>query len=82
MILKSQQNAFVWFIMYFIFVLKKVTSMYKEADLDILDVVIDRTYRMGNEYVDNLKNVKCKSIIVRFTTFRHQTRSYCAKKKF
>ena len=48
----------------------------------ISHVVIDGANYIGNEYVDNSKNVKCKSIIVRFTTFRHQTRFYGAKKKF
>lgn len=62
-------------------VLKKITGMCKEAKLDIPDVVIDRAHRIGNEYENNF-NVKCKSIIVRFTTFRHRTRFYRAKKKF
>lgn len=56
--------------------------MCEGADLDIPDVVTDRAHRIGNEYVDNLINVKCKRIIVRFTTFHHQTRFYRAKKKF
>ena len=62
-------------------VFKKVTEMCKEAKLDIPEVVIDRAHRIGNEYENNSK-VKCKSIIVRFTTFRHRTCFYRAKKKF
>ena len=54
--------------------------MCDEADIDIPDVIIDRAHRIGNEYLDNSKNVKCKSIIVRFTAFRHRTRFYRAKK--
>ena len=63
-------------------VLRKVASKCEEADLDIPDVAIDRAHRIGNEYVDNSKNIKCKSIIVRFTTFHHRTPFYRAKKKF
>ena len=61
-------------------VLKNVTSMCEEADLDIPDVAIYRAHRIGNQHVGNSKNVKCKSIIVRFTTFRHRKRFYHAKK--
>ena len=60
---------------------KKITIMCKEGDLDIQDV-IGHAHCIGNEYEDNSKNVKCKSVIVHFTTFCHQSRFYCAKKKF
>ena len=63
------------------FIHQKVTSVCEEADLDIRDIVIDCAHRIGNEYVDNLTSVKCKRITVRFTTFRHQTWFYRAKKK-
>ena len=56
--------------------------MREEADLDIPDVVRDRAHRTGNGYVDNAKNVKCKSIIVNFTTFHHRARFYRVKKTF
>lgn len=39
-------------------VLRKVTSMCEEADLDILDAALDRAHCIGNKYVDNSKNVK------------------------
>ena len=38
-------------------VLKKLTSMCEEIDLDIADVLIDRAYHTRNEYVENSKNV-------------------------
>ena len=63
-------------------VLEKVVEMCKEANIDIPDVVIDRAHRIGNVYEDHSRKVKCRSIIVRFTTFRHRTRFYRAKKKF
>ena len=37
---------------------KKVTSICEEADLDILDIVLDRAHCIGNKYGDNSKNVK------------------------
>ena len=55
-------------------------TMCDEDNLDIPDVVIDGANYVANEYVDNSKNVKCKSIIVHFTTFRHQTRFYVQRK--
>ena len=56
--------------------------MCEEADLDIPDVVRERGHRIGKGYVDNIKNIKCKSIIVNFTTVHHRTRFYRVKKKF
>ena len=57
-------------------VLKKVQSLINEAECDIPDVAIDRAHRIGNSYKDRKTNAFCKSIIVRFTIFRHRTMSY------
>ena len=61
-------------------VLSKVMHMCKEAGVDIPDMVIDRAHRIGKTYTDNKTKKSCKSIIVRFTTFRHRTMVYRAKK--
>ena len=52
-------------------VLKKVLSLINEAECDTPDVATDRAHCIGKSYKDRETNV-CKSIIVRFTTFRHQ----------
>ena len=57
-------------------VLDKVKSLIKETSCDIPDVVIDRAHRIGKGYNDKKTNFSCKSIIVRFTTFRHRTMFY------
>ena len=54
-------------------VLKKFQSLINEAECDIPDVAIDRAHRIGNGYKERKTNILCKSIIVRFTTFRHRT---------
>ena len=57
-------------------VLDKVKSLIKEISCDIPDVVIDSAHRIGKGYNDKKTNVHYKSIIVRFTTFRHRTMFY------
>ena len=57
-------------------VLDTVKSWIKETSCDIPDVVIDMAHRIGNGYNDKKTNARCKSIIVRFTTFRHRTMFY------
>ena len=52
----------------------------KEAGGDIPNTVIDRAQRIGEAYFDNKRKKNCKSIIVRFTTFRHRTMVYRTKK--
>ena len=61
-------------------VLTKVMDLCKEAGVNISDTVIDRTQRIGVTYVDSKSKNRCKSIIVRFTTFRYRTMVYRAKK--
>ena len=62
-------------------VLEKVKSLASESGCDIPDVVIDRAHSIGKEYRDKRSNVSCKSIIVRFTTFRHRTIFYRNRNK-
>ena len=55
--------------------------MWLEAGVEIPNEVVDRTHIIGSRYTDKNLNVECKSVIVRFTTFRHRTMVYRAKKK-
>ena len=60
--------------------LEKVKEIYAESNLEIPDLNLDRAHRIGKSYFDKIKKVKCKSIIVRFNTFRHRTLLYRSKK--
>ena len=57
---------------------EKVKEIYAESNLEIPDLNLDRAHRIGRSYFDKMKKVKCKSIIVRFNTFRHRTLLYRA----
>ena len=61
--------------------LHKVTEIWSEANVEIPNEVVDRAHKIGPSYTDENSNVECKSVIVRFTTFRHRTMVYRAKKK-
>ena len=54
----------------------KVKSLITESGCEIPDVVIDKAHRIGKGYKDKTRNIPCKSIIVRFSTFRHRTLFY------
>ena len=62
-------------------VLDKVMSLMEEAECDIPEIVIDRAHRhrTGKGYVEKNSKKLCKSIIVRFPTFRHGTKFYRAE---
>ena len=62
-------------------IFKKVQSMIHETECDIPDVVIDRAHRIRNGCKDRKTKILCKSIIVRFTTFRHRTMFYRNRNK-
>ena len=51
-------------------------SLITESGCEIPDVVIDRAHQIGRGYKDKTRNVPCKGIIVRFSTFRHRTLFY------
>ena len=61
--------------------LASVKNLFDDAQVEIPDAVIDRAHRIGGNYVDGKSKKSCKSIIVRFTTFRHRTMFYRAKSK-
>ena len=56
--------------------LHNVTEIWSKAGVDIPNEVLDRAHRIGPLYNDRRSNVECKSVIVRFTTFRHRTIVY------
>ena len=58
--------------------LKKVNSVFKELKVAIPDEVIDRAHRIGKPKVKNGINIH--TMIVRFTTWRHRTAVYRARK--
>ena len=63
-------------------VLEFAKSLFKEAKVAVPDNVLDRAHRIGPSYMDRITSEKWKSIIVRFTTFRHRTLFYRTRKKF
>ena len=61
-------------------VLEFTKSLFKEAKVAVPDIVLDCAHRVEPSYTDRITSKKCKSIIVRFTTFRHRTLFYRARK--
>ena len=61
-------------------VLEFKKSLFKEAKITVPDNVLDCTHRIWPSYTDRITSKKCKSIIVRFTTFRHRT-LFCMVRK-
>ena len=58
--------------------LEKVKNVFNELGVDIPDVVIDRAHRIGRPRIVQGKRVH--QVIVRFTTWRHRTLVYRARK--
>lgn len=58
--------------------LKKVKSVFKELKVSVPDNVIDRAHRIGRPKV--VKGKRIHTMIVRFTTWRHRTAIYRARK--
>lgn len=58
--------------------LGKVKQVFNELNVDIPDEVIDRAHRIGKSVMWNGK--KAQQMIVRFTTWRHRTIVYQARK--
>ena len=62
-------------------VFKCVKGLFEEVpDLEIPEIVIDRAHRIGPDYTDKKTQKVYKSIIVCFTTFRHRTAFYRARR--
>ena len=59
----------------------KLCLYWIKAECDIPEVVIDRAHRIGKGYVEKNSKKLCKSIIVRFSTFRHRTKFYRSRSK-
>ena len=62
-------------------VFTKIENMIKEACPDISSSDIDRAHRIGPEYNDYTTKLKCRSIIVRFTSFKARTKVYRSRRK-
>lgn len=58
--------------------LEKVKEVFKELNADVPDLAIDRAHRIGKTKTENGKS--SRQMIVRFTTWRHRTRVYHARK--
>ena len=61
-------------------VLEFTTYLFKEAKVAVRDNVLDRAHKIGPSYTERITSKKCKSIIVRFSTRRHRTLFYGARK--
>ena len=61
-------------------VFENVKGLIEESKSEIPEVAIDRAHRIGKEYTDSTSGKKSKSIIVRFTTFRHRNMFYHGRK--
>ena len=63
-------------------VLEFTKSLFKEGKVAVPDNMLDRAHRTVPSYMERITSKICKSIIVRFTTFRHRTLFSRARKKF
>ena len=61
-------------------VFENVKGLIEESKSEIPEVAIDRAHRIGKECTESTSGKKCKSIIVRFTTFRHRNMFYHGRK--
>ena len=51
-------------------VLEFTKSLFKEAKVAVSDNVLDRAHRIMPSYTDRITSKICKTIIVRFTSFK------------
>ena len=56
-------------------ILDSVKNVFELTKVNIPDVIVDCAHRIGCIYKDHASNKNCKGIMVRFTIFRHRTRS-------
>ena len=59
--------------------LQKVHEVFDEIGVDVPDTVIDRAHRIGKMAI--IKGKQVKQMIVRFTTWRHKSMVYKARKQ-
>ena len=62
-------------------VLEKVENILKEACPNLSGNVIDRAHRIGSNYKCFKTNNTCRSVIVRFNSFKHRTLFYRNRNK-
>ena len=54
--------------------------MFVRAGIEYIDQNIDRAHRIGKSYHHKKSEKKCKSITVKFTSFKYHTNAYRQKK--
>ena len=59
--------------------LEKAKKVFKDLNVDVPDCSIDRAHRIGSPF-KNKKGVPCHAMIVKFTTWRHRSDVYKARK--
>ena len=62
-------------------VLEKVKKALDDAEVLIPDNIIDRAHRIGSVYKDRDTGEDAQSVIVKFSTFKHRSIVYRARKK-
>ena len=67
----ERQTAEMW--------LEKVKNVFEKLEVEVPDTVIDMAHRIGKLRI--VKGRKVHQVIVRFTTWRHRTLVYRARKK-
>ena len=61
-------------------IVEKVHNMMKSVGMNTPIEAIDRAHRIGKAYARRSDNVLCKSVIVKFVSFRHRTEFYRKRK--
>ena len=61
-------------------VFSNIVNMFVRAGIEDIDQNIDRAHRIGKSYHHKKSKKKCKSLIVKFTSFRYRTKAYRQKK--
>ena len=57
-----------------------IVDMFVRAAIEDIEQNIDRAHRVGKSYHHKKSKKKCKSIIVKFTSFRYRTKAYRQRK--
>ena len=61
-------------------VFNSIVDMFVRVGIEDIEQNIDRAHRIGKSYHHKKSKKKCKSIIVKFSSFRYRTKAYRQKK--
>ena len=61
-------------------VFDNIVDMFVRVGIEGIEQNIDRAHRIGKSYHHKISKKKCKSIIVKFSSFRYRTKAYRQKK--